>query len=380
LWALILAGALCASCATTADQGGTLSGGDDEYEKLGLSRIHVEKWEDGMRTSGAKGSYEWWYFDSKLADGSTVVIVFYTKIMLEVQKGLDPVVSVTVSNPDGSKAFSRTFRGKPADFSASRESCDVRIGRNSFSGDLSEYRIVLDFDDVRGDILLSSEAPAWRPGTGHSYFSDGKKTNFFAWLPSVPRGRTSGSLSVGGRTIGLAGSGYHDHNWGDASIADQMHDWYWGRAEAGPYTVISSFITASARYGGGQGSSFVLFKDGKALAQDGAYVKCSLEDVYADKETGKPVANVVRYDYDDGASRYRVTYRRERDIEKAKFADALGGFMGFLAKLSGFDGAYLRFAGKVTVERFEGGEVAESASQDDAVWELMYLGRAPKAK
>ncbi len=369
-----------ASCATAKGGGSATMGGADEYEKLGLSRTGVEAWEDGMRTSGAKGTYEWWYFDSKLEDGSTLVIVFYTKIMLDIQKGLDPVVSVSLSNPDGSKAFSRSYRGKPAEFSASKQACDVRIGRSTFSGDLSEYRIVLDFDDVKGEIALSSRAPAWRPGTGYSFFVDGKKTSYFAWLPAVPRGATGGSITVGGKALTLSGSGYHDHNWGDASILEQMHDWYWGRAEAGPYTAITSFITASDRYGGGQGIPFVLFKDGKVLAQDGRYAKCGLEGVFVDKKTGKPVANKLRYDYDDGKVHYRVIYERERDIEKAKFADSIGGFKGFLAALFGFDGAYLRFTGKVTIERLEGDAVLESASADDAVWELMYLGHAPKAK
>jgi hypothetical protein len=43
-----------------------------------------EKWEDGIRTSGEKGTYEWWYFDAHLDDGSTVVIVFFTKFMTSI--------------------------------------------------------------------------------------------------------------------------------------------------------------------------------------------------------------------------------------------------------------------------------------------------------
>ena len=37
---------------------------DFHYQKLGLTRNKVEIWEDGMRTDGSKGTYEWWYFDS----------------------------------------------------------------------------------------------------------------------------------------------------------------------------------------------------------------------------------------------------------------------------------------------------------------------------
>lgn len=367
------------SCATSAPKGHTYAGGDDEYTSLGLSRTAVEPWEDGMRTTGEKGTYEWWYFDSRLEDGSTLVIVFYTKIMLEINKGLDPVVSVKLTSPDGSVAFNRFYRGKAAEFSADTETCDVRIGPNRFSGDLETYRVEFDFDDLRGDITLTGTAPAWRPGTGHSFFADGKGVTYFAWLPAVPRGVVEGTLTLGGKTVSVTGSGYHDHNWGDASIVRQMHDWYWGRAEVGPYTVISAFITATDYYGGGQGSTFVLFRDDEVLAEDGRYVTCTLDDVYVDAKTGKPVANTICYDYDDGKNRYRVTYRRERDIESARFADEAGGFKRFIAGIIGFDGAYLRFTGQVTIEILEGNRIVKSVSQDAAVWELMYLGHAPAA-
>ena len=32
-----------------------------------------------MRTDGGKGTYEWWYFDAYLNDGSKLVITFSTK-------------------------------------------------------------------------------------------------------------------------------------------------------------------------------------------------------------------------------------------------------------------------------------------------------------
>jgi hypothetical protein len=49
----------------------------NDYDKYNLNESNTpEKWEDGIRTSGEKGTYEWWYFDAHLDDGSTVVIVF----------------------------------------------------------------------------------------------------------------------------------------------------------------------------------------------------------------------------------------------------------------------------------------------------------------
>jgi hypothetical protein len=43
--------------------------------------------------------------------------------------------------------------------------------------------------------------------------------------------------------------------------------------------------------------------------------------------------------------------------------------------LIGFDGAYHRFTGKVTIEKSEGNARTE-IFEDHAIWELMYFGKA----
>jgi hypothetical protein len=58
--------------------------------------------------------------------------------------------------------------------------------------------------------------------------------------------------------------------------------------------------------------------------------------------------------------------------------DSLYGFKYLIAKLIRFDGAYLRFGGQATVERFEGDRIAETVTENAAVCELMYPGHAPK--
>ena len=37
----------------------------------------IAKWADGLRTNGENGELEWWYFDTKLEDGSLFVCYFY---------------------------------------------------------------------------------------------------------------------------------------------------------------------------------------------------------------------------------------------------------------------------------------------------------------
>ena len=50
-----------------------------DYERLGLSPTSIKAWEDGARTDGSPGTYEWWYLDAHLADGAKLVVSFMNK-------------------------------------------------------------------------------------------------------------------------------------------------------------------------------------------------------------------------------------------------------------------------------------------------------------
>lgn len=349
----------------------------DDYASLGITKGPVEPFEDGMRTTGKSGNYEWWYFDSRLEDGSTLVIAFYTKSPLNPNTGLQPQVSFNLDRPDGTK-ITKTLDIPADQFSASKDTCEVKIGGNRFSGDLHRYEIYVAFDDVIADIQLEGEVPSWRPRTGRIKFDKGGQSHYFAWLPSVPQGKVAGSLTVGGKTEAVSGSGYHDHNWGDISMLELIHDWYWGRARVGNYTVIASYITAADVYGNDAVPIFMLAKDGAIVADDASKVRFSTECVHTNAKTGKPVADKVIYDYVDAETHYRVSFDRKAELVESPFVDSLTGIKWLLARLSGFDGAYLRFTGSVTVERLAGPEVVEAATEDSAVWELMYFGHAPR--
>ena len=45
-----------------------------------------------------------------------------------------------------------------------------------------------------------------------------------------------------------------------------------------------------------------------------------------------------------------------------------------LAQIAGFDGAYMRFTGRVTVER-TGSDLVPETVTAPALWELMYFGK-----
>ena len=344
----------------------------EDYERIGIEPDHVAPWEDGARTDGSPGTYEWWYFDAHLDDGAKLVVVFFTKNFTDIGKPLAPMIRIDLDLPDGT-SYNKIADFKPEEFSAAKDRCDVRIGGNTFSGNLHAYKIVATVDDIAVEVSLTGEVPAWRPQTGHWYFGPHDEHEF-DWLPAVPQGTVDSTYSVAGHKHTAAGVGYHDHNWGNAPMNSLINHWYWARGQAGPYTVVASYITAEEKYGSSELPVFLLAKDGKIVADDSGKVTFQQLGTYTDTATGKPVANVTRYTYTDGDDTYIVTFTRHRDLAVAKLIDELGGIKKLAAKLVRFDGAYLRFTGELRIEHQEAGNVIGSYA-DPAIWELMYLGK-----
>jgi hypothetical protein len=176
-----------------------------EYVSLGLTPGLIEQREDGMRTDGGKGSFEWWYFDAHLDDGSKLVITFYTKPITEPGKPLAPFADIVFDGADGTHILADTAVFAD-DSSFSTDGCDVRIGPNRFSGDLHTYEIHIETDEITADVTLTGEVPAWRPETGHLLFEDDEHL-YFAWLPSVHQGRVEATITRGGETTRTTGVG-----------------------------------------------------------------------------------------------------------------------------------------------------------------------------
>ena len=344
---------------------------DADYRRIGIQPDRVAVWEDGARTDGGSGTYEWWYFDAHLADGAKLVIVLMTKDLSAPKKPLSPVIRLNLDLPDGrSHNFVRDFPSES--FSASPDRADVIIAGNTFVGDLKHYEIHVQIDDVRVDVSLDAQIRPWRPGTGYLVFGEQRDLEF-SWLSTVPQGLVRASYEVGGRPTKTTGVGYHDHNWGNVGMISIIHDWYWARGQAGPYSVIASYITAHEKYGYEPIPIFMLAKDGTIVAEDAASVSFEATDVHTEPKTGKPVANVTTYTYDDGNDRYLVRFTKHRNLVANTFAEEMHGWRKVAARLSGFDGAYLRFVGDLTIEHWSDSARVESYG-NEAIWELMYSG------
>jgi hypothetical protein len=283
-----------------------------DYERLRLSPTTIASWEDGARTDDSAGTYEWWYFDAHLADGAKLVVAFMNKDIAEPQKSLAPLLRLNLDLPDG-RHFEKLVHYPPREWSAAKDHADVHLGKNRFTGDLHQYRIEATAEEISVDITLTGEVPPWRPSTGYMLFGADRSMEF-AWLPSVPQGGVIASYSINGEPHETTGIGYHDHNWGNVGLIKVVHDWYWARGQAGPYTVIASYITASEQFSFEPIPIFMLARGNALVGDDPAKVTFEREGIYTDQKTGMPVAATTRYTYQDGDDRYVVSFTRTHDL------------------------------------------------------------------
>ena len=349
---------------------------DNHYEKMGLRRGTVEKWEDGARTKGKSGEYEWWYFDNRYDDGTIVVIFFFTKSPIDVGGKIKPMATIEITYPDGRRE-SEVVNAKPEDSFYDKDGCNIRIGESTCCGDLRHYEIKFAGQRISASVTLDGTIEAWRSQTGSILFGDNEE-HYFAWLPAIPEGKSKIEFTIGGVTTSLSGSGYHDHNWGNISMLKLMHHWYWGRAKIGDYKVISSWITAEKKYGYKEFDVFMLAKRDRIIGDNSNHTLRFLPSgEYIDEYTGKNTyANIV-YEYETPEGEfYRISYIRREDINRTRFVDELSGIKRIAAKLLGIDGAYIRFSGTAKVERLVDGKVVECAEEPSAVWEMMYFGKS----
>ncbi len=346
----------------------------EDFKRFGVDPKRIAPFEDGRRTEDQPGSFEWWYVDAvvRLTDGQAagVAVVFFTKPFTHPDLPLTPMVSISVSLL-GKDAQQKQQLFTAQAFSASTTGCDVRIGANRISGDLDHYRIEASIDNWSVTIDLARSAPSLRIGTGHRLFERTGLEHYFAWLPAVPAGYATVEGVFDGVPLAGKGLGYHDHNWGDADMAGLMHHWYWARATIGHYTVIAARITTQQAYGMTTLTPLFLLENGVVIANGDVAVDFEMGPETADLKTGKLVADLTRYTFDQGDTRYVISFQRQSTILQKRFDDAQ------LPPSADKGAAYHRFQGTCSLRKTQGKTVLDLPPVT-AMWEMMFFGNQPE--
>ena len=103
---------------------------------------------------------------------------------------------------------------------------------------------------------------------------------------------------IGDEAHETTGVGYHDHNWGNVSLAEDRPRLVLGARAGRP--VLGHRLATSPRTRGTATAElpiFMLARDGEVVADDPRRVRFEELDIYTDESTGKPVATITRYTY-----------------------------------------------------------------------------------
>jgi predicted secreted hydrolase len=343
--------------------------GEEFIKRDGLTE-RVQPWEDGQRAPTGPGHFEWWYFDAHLEDGSTAVIVFATKPIVSPRAPLIPNVSLTVTRPDGRKT-AQFFLPPVEEFSASEQGCEVRIGDCRVRQEIREerwiYRLQAATSDLAADLTFTGLVPPWRPGAGKSFFGD--LEHYFAWLPAIPYGTVSGSLTYDGQAHTVSGTGYHDHNWGNVALPEVLDHWTWGRAHLGGYSLIFVEQIAARKYGSVRLPVFLLAQDEKVLADDARFLRMQAGEIVR-HPGGRDYPRAVDFVWERGPERVRLVLRGPELIEATSLLGALPPTKRALARLVA-NPYYFRFNARMELQIDLAG--LQATVGGPALYELMLL-------
>ncbi len=343
------------------------------YEKEGMKKV-PEVWEDGQRTPLDRRHFEWWYFDAELDDGSVLVIIFGPKPFFDTHFPIYPMVVVEYTDPTGKHIQEFYFEKKwKKNYSSSKAKCEVRIKDNYFIGDLKNYQIKASTKSIEADIKLENFVTAWRPGNGFLYFKKDEidKEKYFAWLPSVPYGKVTGTLTVNGLKKEIKGFGYHDHNWGNADPSSLFNHWYWSRSHIGDYILLACDLVAGKDYHYEKMPYLLLLDKKGVITEDVSKLAITHQKPEIHPKTKKIISKALEFKYIDEKLKFTLTLERKKDLvlQKLTLFNSPHLFFNQIGK----NPWYHRILGdsKLVIEKDGKKEQFEST----VVYELMYYGK-----
>ncbi|MBH0058326.1 hypothetical protein I6F65_15305 [Pseudoalteromonas sp. SWXJZ94C] len=175
--------------------------------------------------------FEWWYFDAHFENGDFLVVMFSlndTRL-----KPRQPSVRLNIY-PRGQSEISKIKKYTETDVSTSDIKCDVTFGKEEYCKDCGDHYELYTMIDGYGAKLTLNKG-------NHPYTSEGTDTPM-PWTVAVPSGHIEGELYKNGKTTKVKGTGYHDHNWGEKSLAGRVKNWYWGKVHSSDISIDYSVI------------------------------------------------------------------------------------------------------------------------------------------
>ena len=325
--------------------------------------VSLQPYEDALRTDPERSFFEWWYFDASFEDGSSAVIVFATKDIINPKGKLDPIADIVITDSDGNRV-SYSDRPGAGSFRASGEHLDTAVGESRVSGDLNNIKVFYNAAGITARLNFKSAAPAWKPAGGKLVFGK-KKDKYFGWLPAMPYAEVEGTLNYNGKDINVKGHGYHDHNWGNVKLSEVLSQWYWGRARIGDKTVIFSEMLTAPKYGSLKIPVFYFAEGNKIISSSDYNMLLQPSDWNTNKD-GHDYPERLDVEINDSDNSFNFAITGDKIIDEKNLLEQLSPLVQRLASLF-VRPYYFRFDSSYSVEY--DGQIYEGRG----IYELMVL-------
>ncbi len=182
------------------------------------------------------------------ADGGQILYVSLLTTNIGVFKG-QAAVSVSYTAP-GKKGQHFKWEYEPDQFKADSGSGAIKVGGNSITLKGRDARLVIKEKDFALDVTVKG----WVDGVQFYYGRtdvDRADNQWTATWFHVPRGDVTGSATVGGKSVSMAGAGYVDHMVQNVLGGDYSSRWWALRHFGKDHTVIAIAYRAKKDAGGG---------------------------------------------------------------------------------------------------------------------------------
>ena len=218
--------------------------------------------------------YEWWYFHFVAEDGTAVNMVLHETDIFGLRQ--EPYLSLSILLPGREPQY---FRRNLTGVEIAQERPHLRVGEGLISE--TEQAMTFDISFSGGDSHSSAGrfsgeivklAPPLAIDRGVLY-QDAVTGRSSHWVVQVPHSTFTAILQLGGQALRLAGTAYHDHQWGTLPLQAFVSDWVWGHFSDGQTAVLFFQILIQA---GRSVERVAVFSEG------GRYIGTRLGENYLD--------------------------------------------------------------------------------------------------
>ncbi len=220
---------------------------------LSFNRPSSRPYTDGAYCPEA--NLQWWYFDGQLTNGCRLLTFFLPRFdgIIDGRDRNTVLVNIVLRKPDGETIRERRFFPS-SEMIASQDSFDTVLGKDCFlrhekgTTDKGRYHLRAQAGRLRYDLEIIPELPPWSPAgrsgrSPHLFMRILRKkwftSDYFHYVPFVPRGRLKGKITVDGNSHDIEGTAYHEQGRLNFSLSQFLPAWYWLHIENAPWTILS---------------------------------------------------------------------------------------------------------------------------------------------